>query len=483
MEANNISVDANLQIKSDVCKKCITSSKVLDITGGARTKNLPSPSDYERSKIFDLLASINYDRLTDFEFMGICVGRIALYETLIRFKKVDLVLNSSEKVYFKIKVAQVMEMVAISFSVLKKENPDVVVCYSPQYSITGAFSAVCKQKGIRVIFMEGSGNISERESHLRLWDWETYGLTQPAMFHLEQFHKFSLTPKRKLRAQIQLSKITSGDSYSVYSPKKIGISIFDYFGFDRTKKLLLLSMSSYDEVYSAFILGAFPQEKYLGKVYENQVEWVQKTILWATKNNIQLVIRPHPREFPNKRESFTAQHTDQWSEVLKNLPDCVRIDHPEMGLSIYDHFREIDAITTGWSFTGIEAMCEGIPLVTYDNRLPSYPSEIHFSGTDETTYQENLSKALLMGRSHEIQNNGLRWLAFLAEKGTIEILSPKAQFLGKMVKISSNLFYIDLALRVLRRLARALIVFLPPSKRDLARIELLLKGDSKDLFD
>ena len=63
----------------------------------------------------------------------------------------------------------------------RAEKPDVVICYSLQYVITGVFAAVAAREGIRTIFVEGSANDVERYSHLRMWDWGTHGLNQPAL--------------------------------------------------------------------------------------------------------------------------------------------------------------------------------------------------------------------------------------------------------------------------------------------------------------
>ena len=482
MEAENLPVDAPEPTKEEVCKRCIKSSKLLDSGINSTVRSFPMVSSGGRAEITRSVSKINYDLVADFEFRGIHAGRIALYETLIRFKKTNLKLKGIEKTYFDIKLQQVMETIIICADVLDSETPTVVACYSPQYAVTGAFAAVCKQKGVNVIFMEGSGNIAERESNLRLWAWDEYGLTQPGMSYLPDFDVFELTRAREMRAHKQLVKISQARSHSVYSSKKAGVSVFEYFNFDKSKKLLLLSMSSYDEVFSAYILGAFPEEKYVGQVFRNQIEWVRETIKWAARNEVQLLIRPHPREFPNKRESIKSEHTDAWSEILQDLPSCVRLDHPDLGLSIYDHFREIDAITTGWSFTGIEAMCEGIPLVTYDSQLPSYPASIHLSGESQAAYEENLMTALFLGKSKEIEKNGLRWISFLSERGTIEILSSPTRTLNSLSKVSFRNRYLNYAFRRVRGLLKRVIAWMPPSNRDLGRLRPLFSGDAKDLY-
>jgi hypothetical protein len=482
MESERVEVESSLQEREKICNRCNATREILDSVPQSNSKNFPKLTVHEKNQIEFAIKFLDYQDIESFNFWNIDVGRIALYETLIRYKKVNLHLDDLERKYFAIKLFQVMQTVIIASRVLGDELPDVVVCYSPQYSVTGGFAATCKLLGIKVIFVEGSGNVAERETNLRLWDWSEYGLMQPAMQHLEKFDSFELTRNRIKRAKRQLATIGKAQSHSVYSKKKQRVSTFDYFDFDKSKKLILLSMSSYDEVFSAYVIGAFPEEKYLGGVFKNQIDWIRATIDWASDNDIQLLIRPHPREFPNKRESMRSQHIEHWEEVIKDLPDCVKIDHPDFGLSIYDHFDEIDVLVTGWSFTGIEAMSRGIPVVTYDCKLPSYPDTIHLSGIGADDYFRNLVLALSLKEPKSIQDNAMRWLAFLSEHGTIRIFSRAMIILNTVLKFSPRNRYIAYLIRKTKPAIRYLLAWLPPSKVDLVRINSLFTGKEKDLF-
>ena len=50
------------------------------------------------------------------------------------------------------------------------------------------------------------------------------------------------------------------------------------FSTEKFRKTFLLSMSSTDESYAAFIVKAFPESKYNSKVFKDQIEWVIHTI-------------------------------------------------------------------------------------------------------------------------------------------------------------------------------------------------------------
>ena len=63
-------------------------------------------------------------------------------------------------------------------------------------------------------------------------------------------------------------------------------------------------MISTDESFAAYVINAFPKSKYISNVYKDQTEWVLSTIdYFKSKKDYGLIIRIHPREFKNKRES------------------------------------------------------------------------------------------------------------------------------------------------------------------------------------
>ena len=99
----------------------------------------------------------------------------------------------------------------------------------------------------------------------------------------------------------------NASAHSAYTNAAQNHSPHDVFGLDKTKKYILMAMSSYDEVYSGFVIGKLPRGRFEGRVFKNQIEWLKETIAWITDHpELQLVVRPHPREFPNERENIAS---------------------------------------------------------------------------------------------------------------------------------------------------------------------------------
>ena len=412
---------------------------------------------------------------------GVGIGKIALYETLIKYKKVNLKLTDVERLHYEASLRNAIRSYDIATKVLKDEAPDTVICYSPQYIVPGIFAAVAKSMGIPVIFVEGSNVDTERYSHLRLWDWEEFGLSQPALSNPTNFELYTPTRKAIQRAEKQIKTKYSSATFSVYSPASKGQNPIDFFGLDASKKTYLMAMSSYDEVYSGFMIGKLPIERFRGLVFEDQVEWLEKTIHWFSNNpDLQLIVRPHPREFPNKRESETSDHYQAWERVLRDLPTNVRLDHPSLGFSLFDHFKKIDVVITGWSSTGLEALANGIPVVTYDQNLPTFSSSIHLTGNSQEEYFENLLKAATEGSSDLNRINAIRWLAFTADVGTVQVggrLSDRIGFLrqSKISRVINS--------RYLSFIVKRIELRIPPSRLDDRRIIDVVNGKAKSLFN
>jgi hypothetical protein len=181
-------------------------------------------------------------------------------------------------------------------------------------------------------------------------------------------------------------------------------------------------LSSSDEYLAAVQSGHFPNLNSNRKVFADQTEWI-KFLLSTIPHlpNITLVIRPHPREYPNKREKFPSEQSVKWDQMFRDLPDRVVLDHPSRMFPLPDYWNDISVLTTGWSSTAIEAVSEGIPAVLYDKNLPLYPHNLVTAGDSAEEYLQNLKEALDSDVSREEMSNVMRWLWLSNFGGAIKL--------------------------------------------------------------
>ena len=414
--------------KDKICRNCLKNASILVRASGARhlqLRNYVTREDEARVEV--LLQDVTPDNYFDFRFEGIDVGRAAAYEPFLLFKKMSLVLTQDEWNYYRIYLRNCL-LSLVGFSRLyEEEHPDTIFFYSPQYGVNGVCAQFASQRGCRVYFIEGSSNNAERYKALRVWDWSEHGLVNPALRHWARV-KDRVVAEDIRRVTGHFEELLHAKSFAVYSePVTYKFSLRAHFGIPAAAKTVLLTLSSYDEAYAAFVIGKFPDRKVKSPVFCDQFEWVKATVKHVTgRDDIYLIIRVHPRDYPNKRDDRTSEQAAFWDKLFESRPSNVIVNWPQDRISLYDILREVDVVATGWSATGVEALAFGVPVVTYDRFLPSYPADIHFTGESEEEYYANIQRAINKGRGLDHVMGVYRWLAVSFSMGTVRILPPVA---------------------------------------------------------
>ena len=416
---------------------------------------------------------------------GIEIGRLTAYETLIKFKKTSIELSDYEFAHWKTSLFQGLITLRTAKRIIDERMPSKILIYSPQYSSGSVFAEYARLRGIQTYFVEGSSNIAERYSAVRIWDWEKHGLVNPAL------SSSSLLPvandEEMGRVLAHINEIAVARSFSVYSPKRSKhLNIREHFKIHDHQRVLIAAISSYDESYSAYILGRFPLSKYQGCVFRDQFDWISQLIGWAEKNSkYHVIIRLHPRDLPTRRENMVSEQSQIWRELLKCVPKNVSVDYPEDKISIFDYYDQVDAYTTGWSSTALEAMANGIPAVTYDSGMPSYPQSIHISGSSKEEYFQNLEVALTSGRNDTNRINAMNWWAYVFAKGTVR-LPGRLQERQIIKRAYVFVFIAKILERVLPRISHRIDLRIsrssPPSP-DSKKLNTLLQEGQHDLFN
>jgi hypothetical protein len=172
-----------------------------------------------------------------------------------------------------------------------------------------------------------------------------------------------------------------------------------------------------------------------------------------------LIVRVHPREFPNKREGVTSDHALVLESLLQRLPDNVAVNWPRDNVSVFELASEASVVLNAWSAAGKELGILGIPVVLYAPALVAYPPDLNYAATTKSTYFAAIEKALAEGWSLEWSRMTYRWLAVEYGHGLINIADAyrPTEFPRR-----------SLAARVLRRAVK-LVRPLHTERRDCAR--------------
>jgi len=379
------------------------------------------PEDFDR--LDSIAASAVKSQSLDTVHLGVEVGRIALYEFTLAHKKMSTDLTRSQWREYEVYLANSLRSLESFSRQLEKGLPDVIFTFSPQYSNINSCMQYAILKGIKVMFLESGTNLSDRLSSMRVWDWKAHKLVNPALTYWVESARNPVTQAAVDAVVGHFKQLLSGQHFAVFSaPYTESKDLRDRWKIGKSQKVLLMTLSSYDEAYAALLISAFPQKKVFSDVFHTQAEWISATIDWAkARPDIFLVIRVHPRDFPNKRENFRSEQSFMLEGLLEDVPANVHVNWPSEGIPLYELLEDTDAMLTGWSVTALEALILGIPVVTYDSNLPSYPSDIHYTGRSAKEYFANIDRALVDGWSFRNAINGFRWMAYNFVTCTVKV--------------------------------------------------------------
>jgi hypothetical protein len=485
MEAHSLEIQEIQKLKDVICKQCKGNAEILRTSYAGKdfviSNYLSKEDEAEVERNFSALNKADIQKLT---YHGVEVGKIAAYEVLIKFKKTSLNFNDMEFLYYETYIKNALLSLMAFIKIYNEEQPDILIAYSPQYAVLGVCARYFELKGKKIYFIEGSSNIEERYGALRIWDWTEFGLTNPALTYWDDFVSKTLLKLDYTRVEKHINRLLNASSFSVYSAPASGqFDMRKHFHIPPKVKVVLAAMSSYDEVYSAYYINRFPNTKYISNVFKDQLEWIKATINFFLEHpELFLIIRIHPRTFPSERNVVMAQEQMELAAILANLPNNVGVNLPTDKISIYDLYSQIDLLATGWSATGVEAMTFNVPVITYDQNLPSYPASIHYTGKSQKEYYNNLIKAVSVGKCVTTSDESRRWLAFSMSVGVVRHPTMLNNF--KLVRGNSA---INFLYRGFNRLFPSFIKRIEKSQKiqheEARRVNALLKSNGKSLYD
>src|SRR5262249_46386450 len=156
------------------------------------------------------------------------------------------------------------------------------------------------------------------------------------------------------------------------------------------------TLSSPDERFAAQTVGAQGSDEDL--LFPKQIDWIRALLRFvASRPDLFLLIRVHPREFPNKREGVLSQNAGLLAKTLETLPPNSRVNWPADQVSLYDLANYTDVVLNSWSSAGKEMALLGIPVVAYSPDLILYPADLNCVGTTEADFFRKVDQALADG--------------------------------------------------------------------------------------
>ncbi len=424
MDSHGMAHTASEAQRKAVCRMCRRRQDAL--VSGLKVERVSLDSfvpDEARRECQDFARDLPRESISTVELDGFKVGCIGLHETLLHFKLTSLdELNEDSLADFRRRLYNVLLSLRATSGMLAKLKPHRIVGYNTHVSVLYIMMLAAERAGVPTFGMHAGGNMSNRFGSLYLFRSDMVRLYKQWITDFEE--KWRNLPAT--RAGIEsgashFSALTSGKTVWVYSaPKKPEyLDVRAHFGIRPDQKVLLAMLSSYDELFSSQVMGVMPEHKLM---FNSQVEWLEFLLKHlASRPDLFLIIRVHPRELPNQRDSIHSNHARRLEEALRDLPANVRINWPQEKISLYDLIPHVDVGLNGWSSTGKELAHLGVPVVLYNKEILYYPSSLNSLASDPTDYVAKIDAALASGWSFDRVIQVFRWLGLEYALGTVDI--------------------------------------------------------------
>lgn len=165
----------------------------------------------------------------------------------------------------------------------------------------------------------------------------------------------------------------------VYSPPKTfqQTAIYERLNLSAHKALLVAYTSSYDEFTAGKMLvqGMGTSWPHTPHAFADQIQWLLALTEYVEQvEDIQLVVRIHPREGKNKRDSVISEHLLLLKKAFERPFKNCRFVWPEDQISSYDLAELADVALISWSTIGLEMARMGVPVLAI-NRGITYPGD------------------------------------------------------------------------------------------------------------
>jgi hypothetical protein len=403
-----------------ICEECAGNSiDMLDAYGLPHVDLRPFATPELKGRIDRLLEKAPAD-LMQFEHEGIAFGRLAAHDLALARKMFNFEnLPESFRAAWRDYLASALMAYYLVDAVCCRYPVRQMVHFS-FYGLLAAGRLAAEKRGIPC------SNVTLQFDHRRYVILPTIlpSYLPKLAAAWPAWRELSLAPTQIQEAGEDLLWHLGSQGRFVYSPPKSFRSddVRTRLGLAPDRKLLVAYTSSLDELVSSILCREVVGDPVpaSSQPFANQIEWLQALIAHVEpRTDVQLVVRVHPREAANLRESVTSQNLSSLRRVLDRRFQNCKIIWPQDPLSSYDLGESADLVLVSTSSIGLEFARMGVPVLgaTVDPSLSPFPSD-DFHEWAETcdAYFRKLNTLLGRPASFETVLRAFRWfhLYFLA---------------------------------------------------------------------
>jgi len=396
MSARGVNPESHESAKQKICESCIKKGNLLYKNYNLKTKFIDDYYDEKKNKISNLFK------------------KMSLYEFFLNKKICSQKLPQPLKIQARKYFRGAQKLCNTAPKILKNIKPKIVLTYNNFYGLNHIFSEIAKKTKAEIYTIHGGSSIPERYTSLFLHKNYKHRFLWSKLSEWKKFKTIALSLDQINKVTSHLKHLIQAKDFSVYSAPfshKTKKEITEFLNLNPLNKTFVLLLSSGDEMFAAQECKLFSFGK---KKEHSQINWLKNTIDSLIKlNTVNLVIRIHPRDLPNKRETVTSHQF----KILKNFlseykSQNVKINWPTDNLSVHDLAKIADLCLNRTSTAGLEMMLHGVPVLQFSNLLLAYPNELNIVTTSLIDYQNKLAKFALKTPQKPNIIKLYRWIYF-----------------------------------------------------------------------
>lgn len=426
MSASGLTAADSLAKKRQVCSACHKRRDILD-----RTLEFPSVlierylTADDRLEAQAIADGAELKTWPSIELDGVPIGRYAAYEFLLNYKILGTDIPESLFPIYREQLRISILTMRASARILDEQRPDAVLTYNRLYGVNHAFLAIAEQRGIPTYTLQGGGHVTLRGETMTMF------LDSQTLFNVFDTPSWLDYKDRPIgQREVDLvnshfdgvMEASSAFAYSSAFEAAEPADIRAKFNIPEDAPVLLIPMSSEDELNAAQLADLLPDTSGKPNLFDDQFAWIRFLFRFAaTRPDYRFILRLHPRMFPNKRESVVAPVVERVMKLIEEAPSNVIINLPTDNVSIYDLLQIVDVLLGYRSTVGAEFAAFGLPVVAPANKdFFTYPAEVNRTGYTEEEFARLIDEATGEGWSIENMRIVYRWFAFLFTRIAID---------------------------------------------------------------
>jgi hypothetical protein len=381
MDCHSLSHLASEDMKRQICRGCIHKFSAIISKYGLSWIDLGAVVDQGMLKTANNLVEQAQNKIVELEYDNIPFGKIAYGDYAIECKRWETDSISEEGVIACKAYAHSSIVTYLALNKICSQLPIKIINRFNDYANNMGAYFVAKKNNLRVFtisYASHLGGVDRRKILIlpKLWS----AVQQDQIKVWEEWKNLPINTETIYEiCSDSILRLKSSSAF-VYSPARQAdlLALRKRLNLNDAKKCLVAFTSSPDERHFSKQLLALADQDYpeIEQAFTDHSEWLRTLINFVeNSNNLELVIRIHPREGKNPRYPKISKNYELLYQEFGNreFQNC-RIVWPEESISSYDLIEFADVGLTSWSSIGLEMARLGVPVVTAFRNM-SFPSD------------------------------------------------------------------------------------------------------------